>query len=57
MGSVFFSLFLNTTICVGTGGVVGGEPFAVVSMFCAVFCVYRFWDSITEDEYEEEEKV
>lgn len=46
------TLVLNQTICTGTNQSVDGSLFATVFNLAAVIFVYRFWDSITEDDWD-----
>ncbi|KAI3637062.1 hypothetical protein MIR68_004768 [Amoeboaphelidium protococcarum] len=43
---------LNVTICQGTSGNVDGTMFATLCNLAAIIFVYRFWDSITEDDWD-----
>ncbi|PVU94828.1 hypothetical protein BB561_002228 [Smittium simulii] len=54
---VIFNNVLSYTICNGTDQAIDGTMFATCSQILAVFSIYRFWYSITEDEIEDEHSM
>lgn len=50
--SQVFTFVLNQTICTGTSNSIDGTVFATLANLASIIFVYRFWDSITEDDWD-----
>ncbi|KAI9144750.1 chitin synthase export chaperone [Paraphysoderma sedebokerense] len=51
--SQVFIFVLNDSICEGTKKWIDGKIFSTLLQFAALFCVFKYWASITEDEWED----
>jgi len=52
--AAMFALFVSFAICQGTSGAIDGRFLVTFWIAMAVWWVFRFWDSITEDTWEDE---
>jgi hypothetical protein len=51
-GSQVCMFAINTLICNGTQRALDGTMFATLFNLAGMIFIYRFWDSITEDEWD-----
>ena len=50
--SVGLQFVLNQIICTNTTAIVNGSVFATITDLAAIVLVFKFWDSITEDDWD-----